>query len=241
MSTDPTKVLVRQSVLNAALAALKTEILGGAGVAYDTLQELKDSYSSADTALQALIDLKANLSDPRFTDARTPTAHTHPPADLRVLTGTTTPSATTFYRGDGQWIVPTNTTYTAATQAEVEDGTATTARTITAAVLKGAVQRWVTGSYTTAVTTTGQALATAASAAAARTAIGAGTSSLALGTTSATAKAGDWKPSISDVTGLTTTLDGKVSSSTITNAVVMTETAYNALGTKDASTLYILT
>lgn len=78
-------------------------------------------------------------------------------------------------------------------------------------------------------TTVGRGLVTAADAAAARALIGAGTSSLALGTTSSTAKAGNYVPTwaevsgkpttfapsahthpISDVTNLQTSLDGKV-------------------------------
>lgn len=51
----------------------------------------------------------------------------------------------------------------------------------------------------TTATTVGTAVVTAADQAAARTAIGAGTSSLALGTTSTTAKAGDYKPTIADL------------------------------------------
>jgi Major tropism determinant N-terminal domain len=50
-------------------------------------------------------------------------------------------------------------------------------------------------------TATGRSVLTAADAAAARTAIGAGTSSLALGTTGTTAKAGNWFPSFAEVTG----------------------------------------
>ena len=50
-------------------------------------------------------------------------------------------------------------------------------------------------------TTTGRSLLTAADAAAARSAIGAGTSSLTIGTTSTTAQAGDWTPTWTDVTG----------------------------------------
>lgn len=48
-------------------------------------------------------------------------------------------------------------------------------------------------------TTVGLALMKAADAPAARSAIGAGTSSLALGTSSSTAKAGDWKPATADI------------------------------------------
>jgi hypothetical protein len=44
---------------------------------------------------------------------------------------------------------------------------------------------------------------TADDAAAARTAIGAGTSDLAIGTTAGTAKAGDWKPAAADITDAT--------------------------------------
>lgn len=47
-------------------------------------------------------------------------------------------------------------------------------------------------------TSVGRSVLTASSAANARSAIGAGTSNLALGTTSSTAKAGDYKPSLAD-------------------------------------------
>jgi len=50
-------------------------------------------------------------------------------------------------------------------------------------------------------TATGRSVLTAVDAAAARTAIGAGTSSLVIGTTGTTAKAGNWFPSFSEVTG----------------------------------------
>ena len=53
-------------------------------------------------------------------------------------------------------------------------------------------------------TLTGRALLTAADAAAARTAIGAGTSSLQLGTTSSTAKAGDYQPTAANISDATT-------------------------------------
>ncbi|GFG83399.1 hypothetical protein [Mycolicibacter algericus] len=52
-------------------------------------------------------------------------------------------------------------------------------------------------------TTVGKALIRAVDAAAARTAIGAGTSNLALGTTSSTAKAGDYQPSAANISDST--------------------------------------
>jgi hypothetical protein len=53
----------------------------------------------------------------------------------------------------------------------------------------------------TDMTAIGDSLATAATAAAARTAIGAGTSDLVIGSTGTTAKAGNWFPAFSEVTG----------------------------------------
>jgi hypothetical protein len=53
-------------------------------------------------------------------------------------------------------------------------------------------------------TTVGRAVMTATDAAAARTAIGAGTSSLAIGTTSTTAKAGDYQPTAANISDSTT-------------------------------------
>lgn len=59
------------------------------------------------------------------------------------LTATGTPSGTTYLRGDGTWATPTdtNTTYAAMSAAEAETGTATTSRTITAAVLAAEIDR----------------------------------------------------------------------------------------------------
>lgn len=72
-------------------------------------------------------------------------------------------------------------------------------------LVKGGDSGGGTGSITSAqitdASTVGKSVLTAANAAAARTAIGAGTSNLALGTTSATAKAGDYVPTWTEVTG----------------------------------------
>lgn len=136
-------------------------------------------------------------------------------------------------------------------------------------------------------TTIGRTVLTAADATAVRTAIGAGTSSLAIGTTSTTAKAGDYAPPIdgavgtgtmrtlgtgalqaaagnhthtaanitdasatgrsvltgADATAIRSTLGaGRVDSSdaSILNVVKMTQAAYDALGTKVATTLYVI-
>lgn len=55
--------------------------------------------------------------------------HKHSIGDI---TTTGTASSTTYLRGDGSWVTPTNTTYTIPTQAEAEAGTATTARAFSA-------------------------------------------------------------------------------------------------------------
>lgn len=125
-----------------------------------------------------------------------PSLHTHDVPDINA-TGRTTSN---FLRGDGTWATPTNTTYSVMSEAEATAGTATTARTTSASGLKGAIQRWATGTYTTAISAIGQALNRAATAAEARDAIGAGTSNLAIGTTASTAKAGNWTPTWSEVT-----------------------------------------
>lgn len=75
----------------------------------------------------------------------------------------------------------------------------------------------VTSDDITDATATGRSVLTAASQAAARTAIGAGTSSLALGTTASTAKAGDYAPAWGDVTGKPTTFAPAAHAATLVN------------------------
>lgn len=79
-------------------------------------------------------------------------------------------------------------------------------------------------------TTVGRSVVTAADATAARTAIGAGTSNLAIGTTSTTAMAGN--KTAADLGGVVGT--------GITAVVAITQASYDALGTKDATTLYVI-
>lgn len=103
-------------------------------------------------------------NDSRLSDARAPLAHTHAIADL---TATGTRDATTYLRGDGTWAVPAGGSGGSVTAANITDATVI-----------------------------GRTVLTSADAAAVRSAIGAGTgsSNLAIGTTSTTAKAGDYSP-----------------------------------------------
>jgi hypothetical protein len=61
----------------------------------------------------------------------------------------------------------------------------------------------ITADSITDATTTGKALVRAADEAAARSAIGAGTSSLTVGTTATTAKAGNYQPTVADISDAT--------------------------------------
>ena len=117
-------------------------------------------------------------------------------------------------------------------------------------------QQTVTVDSITDATAVGKAVVKAVDATAARAAIGAGTSSLGLGTSPSTAKAGDWKPASADVTDSTATgravltaanqaaartAVGAVEAAGITKIQVITQAAYDALGAKDATTLYVIT
>lgn len=68
-------------------------------------------------------------------------------------------------------------------------------------------------------TAVGRSVLTAADAAAARTAIGAGTSSLTIGTTSTTAKAGDYQPTWAQVSGKPTTFAPVAATATVVGGV----------------------
>lgn len=146
-----------------------------------------------------------------------------------ALTTTGTPSASTYLRGDGTW-------------AAVAGG-------VTSVAGRTGVVTLTTADLTDA-TTVGKAVATAADAAAARTAIGAGTSNLAIGTTGSTAKAGNYTPTSGEVTtalGFTpqntaTAVSG--SQAGVGAALTLwtgTQAQYDAIGSKSASTVYVVT
>lgn len=93
---------------------------------------------------------------------------------VTAITATGTASSTTYLRGDGTWATP--------------------------AVGAGSV----TAANITDATTIGRTVLTSADAAAVRTAIGAGTSNLVIGTTNVTAKAGDYTPPSDGAAGVAT-------------------------------------
>lgn len=114
--------------------------------------------------------------------------------------------------GPGGTVTPDSIVGASATGKAVLTGDAAAARTAIGAVTLGNTSTtakagdWKpTPDDIDGASTVGKDVIRAASASAARSAIGAGTSNLALGTTSTTAKAGNWQPSPSEVTGTTTT------------------------------------
>lgn len=166
-------------------------------------------------------------NDSRLSDARTPTAHTHPAIDVSdsttvgrsVLTAADAAAARTAIGAGtsnlvigtsastakaGNYAPPVATTAVSGTVVLASNTDATTgtdtAKAVTPAALKAVADTKAAASHThTAAnisdsTATGRSVLTAVDAAAARTAIGAGTSSLAIGTTASTAKAGDYSP-----------------------------------------------
>lgn len=122
------QILVRVSDQTIALAALKSEIVGGAGPAFDSLQDLAEML---DNDPNFAATMSAQIA------GKAPLEHTHAVPSGLVATGT--PSATTYLRGDGAWVTPTNTTYTVMTQAEAETGTATTGRLLSPVRLKDSI------------------------------------------------------------------------------------------------------
>lgn len=71
-----------------------------------------------------------------------PAPDSEPVAVPEGINASGTPSSTTYLRGDGSWATPpdTNTTYSAMPSAEAKAGTATTQRTVSASVLRDAVE-----------------------------------------------------------------------------------------------------
>lgn len=78
-----------------------------------------------------------------------PSAHTHGVADI---TGTGTKNSTTFFRGDGTWAVPADTTYQTLTQAQVTAGTETVGKLVTAKIIGDTINTAISGKANTSHT-----------------------------------------------------------------------------------------
>lgn len=98
-------------------------------------------------------DLAAGVQDkfkPYWADVRSkpsefqPSQHNH---DISELNATGSPGTGNYLRGDGTWSTPpnTNTTYPVMTQSVAQTGTSTTLNTISATVLKGAINYHTSG------------------------------------------------------------------------------------------------
>lgn len=225
-------------------------------------------------------------NDSRLSDARTPTAHTHTASQISDSTAT------------GRSLIVATDAATARTAIGAGTGNSNLVIGTTSGTAKdGAYQP--TAANISDATTIGRTVLTSVDAAAVRTAIGAGTSNLVIGTTSTTAKAGDYSPpadaaagvasmrtlgtgatqavagndsrlsdartptahthtasqisdstavgrsvlTATDATAVRTAIGagtGNVVGTGVTAIVSITQAAYTALGTKDASTLYVI-
>jgi hypothetical protein len=180
-----------------------------------TLSQVTDAGNSASRNVGTTAGTVAAGDDARLSDARTPTAHTH---DVGDIDATGTPSSTTYLRGDGTWATPAGggggvTDHGALTGLSDDDhaqyALADGSRGAFAAPL-GPDDNYVTDAEKTKLanlsgTNTGDqvlptwstisgkpaVVAAGATQADARSAIGAGTSNLAIGTTGTTAAAGN--------------------------------------------------
>ena len=240
-ATDATAARIAIGAGTSSLALGTTSSTAKAGDYVPAWAEITSKPATFPPTIGSTATTAVAGNDPRLTDARTPTAHTHVIGDVTglqtALDGKVATSALTnrVYGTDGageqqafQWSIdPVAYTMPARRDnGQVGTGTATNnddavplSQMNTALAGKsntGHTHLWAditdkpttfaptahthTASQISDSTATGRSVLTATDATAARTAIGAGTSSLALGTTSTTAKAGDYQPTWAQVT-----------------------------------------
>jgi hypothetical protein len=235
-----------RSVITAAdSAAARTAI--GAGTSNLTIGTTSTTAKAGDYQPTA-----SNISDSTATGRSVITAADAAAARTAIGAGTSNltigTTSTTAKAGDYQ---PSSTNITDSTVTGRSLITATNAAAARTAIGAGTSNLAIGTTSTTAKagdyqptsanisdsTVTGRSLITATDAPAARTAIGAGTSNLTIGTTSATAKAGDYKPTWSEVAtgqaiGITHVLDPNFTDATVLRPRVNTSGTFPALSTE---------
>lgn len=156
------------SEIDSNVSAAITSLVNGAPTALDTLKELADALEAAATDSEVAAIVTALDNRVRYDAPQSLTGPQQAQARANIGAGTSDlvigTTGTTAKAGNYQ-----------PTAANISDATAT-----------------------------GRAVLTAADQVAARTAIGAGTSNLALGTTGSTAKAGDYQPTVENISNATT-------------------------------------
>lgn len=160
-------------------------------------------------------------------------------SDGQVLVKDAATAGGVAWRTSGSGTVPdATTTQKGIVQLAGDLGGTATSPTVPGLANKANTNHTHTAANISDSTAVGRSLLTAADAASARTAIGAGTSNLALGTTSTTAKAGDYAPGWTEVTGKPTTFTPAAhthAASDITSGVVAA--ARLGTGTTDGTTV----
>lgn len=157
---------------------------------------------------------KVDTGDTRLTNARTPTAHatTHATGGTDVLTPAAIGAAATSHTHTAANISDSTTVGrsvltavdAASARTAIGAGTGTSNLAIgTTSTTAKAGDYQPTAANISDATTIGRTVLTSVDATAVRTAIGAGTSSLTIGTTSTTAKAGDYQPTSANITDAT--------------------------------------
>ena len=146
-----------QTQLNGKLSTSGTAAKATADASGNTITSTYETKANAITGLsvsgKTITYTKGNGTTGTITTQDTNTTYSTMGAATSSAAGTSglvpAPAAgkqASFLRGDGTWVVPTNTTYTAMTASEATTGTATTARSITAKVLHDKIKEMVSAS-----------------------------------------------------------------------------------------------
>lgn len=164
-----------------------------------------DATSTGKGVIQLSGDLSGNASAPSVVSGA---HHTH--TSSQISDATAAPNVGTVIVRDSAGraqVVDPSASADIATKHYVDTATATQVTlagdlggTATAPTVIGGTHHTHTASQISDSTTVGRSLVTAVDAPTARTAIGAGTSNLAIGTTNTTAKAGDYQPASANIT-----------------------------------------